>query len=133
MKLLYYAHSRLSYGTRKEKRELRLIKKQFPDHQIINPAEINFTLTSEAEIIKECKDIVKKVNIMIASEYKKHIGRGVFTELNVETKAKKIVLRKKKFIEDFKIIMINRNDWHVRYGKIVGGVDANQKNLRSRL
>ena len=117
MKTLYYAHSKRIYGSRQEKRELKLIKKQFPECKIINPDEIIFMNLDEEKIIEECKWFVKKADVIIASEYKKHIGRGVFEELSVKTKAKKYLLRGKKFIENFSVKIVDRDDWCVRYGR----------------
>jgi len=117
MKLLYYAHSKLSYGTRKEKRELRLIRKEFPEYKIINPGTINFVSMYENGIMDECKSIVRQVHIVVASEYDKHIGRGVFEELSEKTKAKKFLLRNKQFIENFSVRIVDKEDWRVRYGK----------------
>ena len=116
MKTLYYAHSKRTYGSRREKRELKLIKKRFPDYHIFNPAIINWRI-SESQIMVKCKNIVRKADVVVCSEYRDHIGRGVFEELSVKTKAKKYLLRGKKFIENFSVRMVDRNDWCVRYGK----------------
>lgn len=116
MKTLYYAHSKRIYRTRQEKRELKLIKKKFPNHEIVNPGAINWRMT-EPEIMIRCKEIVRKADVVICSEYRDHIGRGVFEELSVKTKAKKYLLRKKKFIENFSMRIINKDDWCIRYGK----------------
>jgi len=120
MKLLYYAHSRLSYGTRKEKQELRLIKKRFPEYHIVNPNGITFMSLYEDGIMDECKSIVRQVQIIVASEYNKHIGRGVFEELSEKTKAKKYLLRNKEFIENFSVRTVDGNDWKIKYGKCEG-------------
>ena len=117
MKLLYYAHSKRIYGTRKEKRELKLIRKKFPEHRIINPGEIDWLSVIENDIMEACKNIVQHVDVVVASEYNKHIGRGVFEELSEKTKAKKFLLRGKKFIENFSLRIVDRDDWRVRYGK----------------
>jgi hypothetical protein len=117
MKTLYYAHSKRTYGSRQEKRELKLIKKKFPDHEIVNPGEITYLSLHESEIMEECKGFVRAVDVIVCSEYKKYIGRGVFEELETKTKAKKYLLRGKKFIENFSVRIVDRDDWCVRYGK----------------
>ena len=119
MKILYYAHSRKTYGTRKEKRELRLIKKQFPDYYIVNPATVNWISMYEEGIMDECKSIVRQAAVVVASEYANHIGRGVFEELSEKTKAKKLLLRNKEFIENFSLKIVDRDDWRIKYGKIL--------------
>jgi len=116
MKFLYYAHSKKTYGTRKEKKELRLIQKQFPDYRIINPSTLIFISQDESGIMEECKSIARQAAVVVASEYDNHIGRGVFEEL-LETKRKKYLLRKKNFIENFKIKIVDIDDWAVRYAK----------------
>ena len=116
MKLLYYAHSKRTYGTRKEKKELRLIRKQFPEYQIINPNGLSFLGVTDYEILSECKILVRQSAIVVFSEYANHIGRGVFEEL-LEAKRKKYLLREKRFIENFNTQMVNPDDWAVRYAK----------------
>ena len=119
MKFLYYAHSKRTYGTRKEKKELRLIKKQFPGYKIINPAELNFVNMHENNIIDECKAIVRQVHTVIGSKFGGHVGRGVFEELAEKSRAKKYILRKKRFIENFSLRVVDKNDWRYCYGEIV--------------
>ena len=117
MKLLYYAHSKRTYGTRKEKKELKLLRKQFPGYEIINPRNLVFLNYNENEIMKECRSIVRQAAVVVASEYAGHIGRGVFEELLEKTKAKKYLLRDKKFIENFRVQMVDADDWTVRYAR----------------
>ena len=119
MKILYYVHSKRTYGTRKEKRELRLIKKQFPGYHIVNPATATWIGMHENDIMEESKSIVRQAAVIVASEYANHIGRGVFEELSEKTKAKKFLLRDKKFIENFSLTIVDRDDWGVKYGKIL--------------
>jgi len=116
MKFLYYAHSKRTYGTRKEKKELKLLRKQFPGYEIINPRNLVFLSYDENEIMKECRSIVRQAAVVVASEYDGHIGRGVFEEL-LEAKRKKYLLRKKNFIENFNIKIVNPDDWAIRYAK----------------
>ena len=116
MKLLYYAHSKRTSGTRKDKKELRLIRKHFLGYKIINPSSLVFLSYDENEIMAECKSIVRQAAVVVASEYDGHIGRGVFEEL-LEAKRKKYLIRKNQLIENFSIKMVDADDWAVRYAK----------------
>jgi hypothetical protein len=120
MKTLYYAHSIRIYDTRKEKKELRLIKKEFPDYKIINPADIKLT-GSSAEIMQAYLNIVKTVDALVFSEYLEHIGKGVFLEIDmaVDKDIETQLLRKKKFNHNFRVRIIDPDDWAIRYAKII--------------
>ena len=120
MKELYYAHSMATYGTRKERQELQRIRKRFPDHKIINPAEIELTGDGTKKM-QTCVDVVKQANVLVLSEYRKHIGRGVAVELEtaVEENIKRYLLRGRKFIDKFTSIAVDPNDWKIRYARIV--------------
>ncbi|HEC66850.1 MAG TPA: hypothetical protein ENI23_16365 [bacterium] len=115
MKILYYAHSMITYGTRKEKQELKQIKKHFPDHRIINPAELRlFGISSYLEIVRQA-------DIVVLSEYKKHIGKGVARELTIanEYDIEKYILRGKNFTRKFSFRVVDPDDWKIKYAKIV--------------
>ena len=38
MKYLYFGHSRMFYGTKEEKHAIEILKKHFPDYEIIDPS-----------------------------------------------------------------------------------------------
>ena len=113
--IIYYAHSMLTYGSKKEKKELKRIKRLFPKCCIINPAKLAFQSFSGLGIMMECLEYVKKSDAVVATEFKGYIGKGVFTELNEATK--KYLLRDKHLITDFVIRIADRNDWRIRYAK----------------
>lgn len=119
-KKLYYAHSIITYGTKGEKRELQRIRKRFPDHEIVNPAEIKFTGDS-TEIMQAYIEVVEQADIIVLSEYRKHIGKGVTLELEAAIKEnlERYLLRGRKFIAKFASEIINPEDWKVKYARIV--------------
>lgn len=120
-KKLYYAHSMITYGTRKERRELNRIRKRFPDHEIINPAEVKFA-GNGAEMMQVCIEIVKQVDVVVLSEYRKHIGRGVYLELEaaVRGNVERYLLRGRRFMSRFVSRTDDPDDWKVRYARIIG-------------
>jgi len=120
MKKLYYAHSMLIYSSRREKQELKRIRKRFPNHEIINPAEIRIIGNGD-EIMQKYIEIVEKVDIVVLSEYRKHIGKGVALELetSIEENIERYLLRGRKFIDKFTSEIVDPDDWKIKYAKIV--------------
>ena len=103
------------YDTDREINELRLIKEKA--ERIINPnGDIKWS-GSMTPYLKAVKDS----EAVYCSEYKDHIGHGVFVE--VETALKHnipvFVIRGDKTKKVVSVKTINRDDWKVKYGKIV--------------
>lgn len=119
-KQVYYAHSLKIYNTRREKNELRYLKRKF--FKIFNPkTELQWDSMTKMQPYFEA---VQGSTLIIASEYKKYIGKGVFDEIKIALKNKipAFCLKKKFFkfklirIKDIKYIGI---DWKKYYGKII--------------
>lgn len=119
-KQIYYAHSLKIYNTKREKKELRFLEKKF--NNIFNPkTELKWdTLTKMEPYLKE----VQNSNLIVASEYKKYIGRGVFDEIKtaLENQIPTFCLKRRLF--KFKLVKIKNIkyigiDWKIYYGKIV--------------
>lgn len=90
---IYYAHHQWKYGTKIEEYELDLIKKNFPNAVIFNPAtELKIEGKSEYEIMEECLKIVEKSDIVIFSCMDGMIGIGVYEEVERAKDAGKLVL-----------------------------------------
>ncbi len=120
-KKIYYAHSLQVYNTKREKRELRFLKKKFDE--VCNPnTEI---IWDNATKMKPYFEAVKKSDIVVVSEYMSHIGKGVYEEIKTAFIHKILVLclRRKffrfhfQYVKDIKIE--NENDWQISYGKII--------------
>jgi hypothetical protein len=113
---IYYAHSKLIYGTSREAEELGYIKRKYPRATIINPAGLK-DLTK----IKEFLKIVGKCNLVVVSEYSGFIGKGALVEIArafsndipvkvIRTVADTMTL---SAVSGFEII--NAHDWKIRY------------------
>jgi hypothetical protein len=123
-KQIYYAHSMKIYDTNQEQNEYSLIHSQFPLYKIFCPnnnAPISWHNLTSKDVMTECLQKVKKSKIVIASEYQNHIGKGVFSEVNLALALKKpvYVVRGNKFIPVNSIKIIDANDWGIKYGQIV--------------
>ena len=120
-KKVYYAHSLQIYNTKREKRELRVLKKKFSE--VCNPnTDITWDNKTKMEPYFEA---VRNSDIVVVSEYMSHVGKGVYEEIKTALNHKILVLHlKKKFfryrlhhVKDIKII--KRKDWRINYGKII--------------
>ena len=90
---IYYAHHQWKYGTKIEEYELDLIKKNFPNAVIFNPAtELKTEGKSEYEIMEECLKIVEKSDMVIFSCMDGMIGIGVYEEVEKAKAAGKLTL-----------------------------------------
>lgn len=78
---IYYAHSRMKYNTMIERYELALIRKKFPDAEIINPnGEVDQTAGEEA-IMQECLKLVDSCDMLVFSSVDGIVGKGVMQEV----------------------------------------------------
>ena len=117
-KKVYYAHSLLIYNTLREKRELKFLKRKY--NNICNP---NGEIKWYGSIIPYLNK-VKESNIVIFSEYKNFIGKGVYLEIKtaLENNIQVLCLRKKllqyKLFTIKKIKLFNQFDWKIEYGII---------------
>ena len=121
MKKVYYAHSKLIYNTKREKKELEFLRKKFSS--VFNP-NIKISWDNNTKMEPYFK-AVKNSDIVVASEYKKHIGKGVFDEITtaINNNITVLCLRRKLFkYQLYKIAnveIVNDQDWKKKYGKIV--------------
>ena len=84
---IYYAHSRMKYNTMIERYEFALIRKKFPDAEIINPNGTVDQTLPEGDIMQECYKLIDECNILVFSSISGVIGKGVYREIK---RAKKI-------------------------------------------
>lgn len=115
---VYYAHSKLIYDSERENKELSFLKKKF---NLIDP---NGDIGERGSIEPYLK-VISTCNMVICSEYKEHIGRGVFEEvLFALNKGIKVFCLKKKIGMFYlsKVINVIENDvydWKIKYGRII--------------
>ena len=120
-KKVYYAHSLQIYNTKREKRELRFLKRKFSE--TCNP---NTDITwDNGTKMQPYFEAVKNSDIVVVSEYMNQIGKGVYEEINTALIHKILVLcLKKKFLryrlQQVKDVeMANELDWRITYGKVI--------------
>jgi len=83
MSKVYYAHHIYKYGTLVEEYEMNLIRRYYPDAEIINPATaVNQDLQSEADIMGQCFDLVDQSDFLIFSSMDGVVGKGVYDEIH---------------------------------------------------
>ncbi len=117
--MIYYAHSKQIYNTKREKEERVYLKFIFYD--VCCPNLDMGELGSIDPYLKK----VRKSNVVVFSEYKKHIGKGVHQEIMEAYKNKIpiILLRKikKKFklMPVFRIMIKDPDDWAIKYRKVI--------------
>ena len=111
---VYYAHSMKIYDTDREKDELKLIKSLYSN--VVNPnGDIKWRGTME-----DYFEAVRESDIVVCSEYKGHVGKGVHDEIK-EAQLHDIpvfVIRRGKFYPVKEISIDNAGDWGVNYGRI---------------
>lgn len=117
---VYYAHSILIYNTKREKKELKFLRKKFSS--ILNPnTDIKWDDTTKMEPYFRA---VKNSDIVVVSEHKNHIGKGVYDEIKTALNRNILVicLRRKFFIYRLRkvkdIELVNEEDWRIYYGKV---------------
>jgi hypothetical protein len=118
---IYYAHSKLIYGTQQEVEEYEFLKGEFPDRKIICP----HITVGELKDPQDYLHIVDCCILLIASELNGFIGLGVFVEVAraFSNNAHVFVLRKHK--NSFKLLQVigieiyNQIDWKTKYAKLI--------------
>lgn len=116
MLLAYYAHSMKKYNTPEEEVEVGAIIRcgYYP----VNPKHIIWRGTMRDYF--DCIDLCK---VLIATEYKKHVGKGVYDEIwhAIRKEYPVHVLRGGKLYDVKDCVLVDREDWGVKYGKIICG------------
>ena len=122
---IYYAHSMIIYRKKQERKELKLIKKVYPEVTIINPAkyEKKWKGLSGKEIMKRCLDILSKSDIVIFSAVEEdgdyYIGRGVYVEVNFALELKmKVFFLTDRLENNFTINIFDDRDWEFKFAKV---------------
>lgn len=119
---VYYAHSMKIYNTKREFNELKYLSRYFIIKNILNPnGKIRWNPETKMDPYFE---VVRNSKLIIVSEYKKHVGRGVFDEINTVLNNKIPVYCLRKELFGFKLKKIKStkkvgSDWKIYYGKLI--------------
>lgn len=115
--IAYYAHSMQKYGSNEEKEELDFISKLPEIYRVINPATINYSG------MEQCFRLIDNCNVVIFSEYKEHIGKGVHSEVKYAfSNNKPVFLLRGNILYECKNEMcriINPDDWRIMYARVI--------------
>ena len=120
---IYYAHSLRKYNTMQERVEIMQIQELFPQFEIVNPRGTISNMDEAYSKITESDGVV-------ATEYKEHIGKGVYGELCYALSKKKpvFVLRSGKLFKvysEYQIEVVGI-DCAVHYAKVCEGFSVSK-------
>lgn len=117
--MIYYAHSKRIYNTKREGKELAYLKKKY-GMQILDPNNNMGELGSMEPYLEK----VRRCNTLVCSEFDKHVGRGVYSEIAEALKHKKKVFVLRRNLLGFRLHKVkgleitDDTDWKVYYGKV---------------
>ena len=118
MKTIYYAHSLRIYNTSKEQLELKQIAKLFEKRKILNP---NGAITD----IFGAYRLINQAELLVATEYQGHLGKGVYDEICYALSQKKLVhvLRNGRLFRVYSKhqLEIVDIDWQIHYARVYEG------------
>ena len=118
--MIYYAHSKRIYNTKREELERQQIEKVFHTEIVMCPNRDMGELGSMEPYLKK----VRACSIIVCSEYDDHIGRGVYEEVLAALNSKKKVycIRYYSIRSVIHIVrsvkLVDPYDWTIRYGKL---------------
>ena len=105
-----------------ENRELFQLREKFPKDKIINPKNFPYkNWWSGKEKMEYCYNFIRNnADIVVFTNYKGYIGRGVFMEISVARLNKVPVkyLYRGKLHNNFRAILFNPQDWAIYYAKV---------------
>ena len=120
-KKVYYAHSLQIYNTKREKRELRFLKRKF--NEVCNPnTDIIWDNRTKMQLYLKT---VRNSDVIVVSEYMNHAGKGVYEEIKTALRNNILVLCLRKRFFKYKLQQVkdvesaNELDWKITHGKVI--------------
>ncbi|MHA1953451.1 MAG: 3'-5' exonuclease [Candidatus Heimdallarchaeaceae archaeon] len=120
---VYYAHSMNIYKSKKERKELKIIKKTLSKAEIINPAvyEKKWKGSTGKEVMKKCLDLLSNSDIVVFSAIEQngnyYVGKGVFIEVKfAEELGMEIYFIGEELVKEYSLDMYNDTDWALKFG-----------------
>ena len=112
----YYAHSMKIYDTNREREELKILHGIF--NNVICP---NNDIGNAQRGMRAYMKIVRWADIVVVSEYEKHIGGGVCAEVEYALKYNipVVCLRDGIIVQVIGTTVIDRRDPQVKYAKLI--------------
>jgi len=117
---IYYAHAMCIYGTDDEEKVLLHVKKNFPNHTIVDPGSYANNPEKRSGTMDYCKKLVSGCDALVFTRLLSKITAGVGVEINHALEEKKFVyeLKDGKIKQITKPVKyISRNDTISLYGK----------------
>jgi len=117
--MIYYAHSKRIYGSKREEQELDFLRSKFEG--VVDPN----TDMGELGSIDPYLDVVTEAEALVVSEFQSHIGKGAFSEVQQALEEQKPVHALRKGKKGFELVevkglkVVDETDWAVKYGKLV--------------
>lgn len=93
---IYYAHAMCKYGTDDEQEELEHIRKNFPDHSIVDPGSYSNNPEKHLDSMNYCKRLVSGCDMLVFTRLLGKITSGVGIEINHALSENKMVFELKK-------------------------------------
>jgi len=76
---IYYAHSKRIYWSKREEKEIAVIQDKYPKAEIVNPSGI-FRREMDWQLFMANE--FPRMDLVVFSDFKGYIGKGVFEEIN---------------------------------------------------
>jgi len=114
---IYYAHSRLDYGSDVEKDDIKKILADHAGCAVFNPAK---AFSNKGWKLRMRMNMMRGFDLVVVREYSGYVGRGVYDEVVQALKygVKVGVLRGGGYL-DVASVRVVGNDWRVKYGKVL--------------
>lgn len=118
---VYYAHSMRLYGSKREAEALKFLRTwdwaEIVDPNKDMPEEEYSEMEQYLEMVATCR-------MVVCSEYKRHIGKGVYQEVELALQKRLPVMLLRKVPKGWHLIAVrgvetvDETDWVVKYGKL---------------
>jgi hypothetical protein len=125
MNKLYFAHSKRLFGTKLENEILQVLRKFFPCTAwlIIDPSQLKFPPNEDPLLYFLL--VVKMCQAVVFVEYKDHVSRGVYREIEEALKNKISVYVIRKICDNYRLFRFKKMkikhhlDFGIQYGEVI--------------
>lgn len=129
-RIVYFAHSRLAYGTKAALDARKVIETARPGCRLLDASRFDRPTPIWERLVQlvgsydtVTRLVVSCVDEVIALEHDNHVGRGVYSELAEAALYNKpcSVVRGGAILPVARLEFVDVNDWRRRYGRVVVG------------
>jgi hypothetical protein len=117
MTRIYFAHSKLDYGTPVEDWTRRFISRQFADADVLCPHRD----IGEATAVGAYNKLVSWASVVVVLEHRNTVGRGVYQEITTALahKIPVFAVRRRKLVPIVGIKVMDEESWADGYGVLL--------------